>query len=89
MCEQGDVTEINNNHVLMSVDSCLATLIGVLNVTGFRTVASCCGHGKRPGNIALEDGREIIIVPDYKTSRRVERLMGWSLDELEVQSDGE
>jgi len=35
-------------------------------------VASCCGHGKMPGNIALVDGRELFIANDYKQARRVE-----------------
>ena len=27
-----------------------------------RTVASCCGHGRRPGRITLADGRELLLV---------------------------
>ncbi len=42
-------------------DPCLAPLIVALNSSGIKTVASCCGHGKIPGNIALADGRELII----------------------------
>lgn len=56
------------------VDSCIAPIVRALNDAGVITVASCCGHGKRPGNIALADGREIIIVPDYETGRRIDAI---------------
>lgn len=42
-------------------DRCLAPLVAALNGGGVATVASCCGHGKRPGNIALADGRQLFI----------------------------
>src|SRR5690606_39841374 len=38
----------------------IADLVRALNAGGIRTVASCSGHGHRPGNIALADGRELI-----------------------------
>lgn len=50
-------------------DPCLASLVGALNAAGVATVASCCGHGRRPGNIALADGRELVVMPDYDTAR--------------------
>lgn len=50
-------------------DPCLEPLIRALNDGGVRTVASCCGHGKQPGNVALADGRELVIAPDYDTAR--------------------
>lgn len=56
------------------IDSCIAGIVGALNDAGVVTVACCCGHGKRPGNIALSDGREVIIVPDYETGRRIDSL---------------
>ena len=55
-------------------DPCIADLVAALNDGGFPTIASCCGHGVRPGNIALEDGRELIIAPDYDTARRIDGL---------------
>ena len=54
------------------VDSCIAPMVVALNAAGIATVASCCGHGRRPGNIALADGREMVIAPDYDTARKVE-----------------
>lgn len=52
-------------------DPCLAPLVAALNTGGLRTVASCCGHGRRPGQIALADGRELFIMPDYEAAQRV------------------
>lgn len=40
-------------------DPCLVPLIEALNDSGHPTVASCCGHGRRPGRISLTDGREL------------------------------
>lgn len=56
------------------IDSCIAPIVCALNDAGVVTIASCCGHGKRPGNIALSDGREIIIAPDYETGRLIDSI---------------
>jgi hypothetical protein len=45
-------------------DPCLAPLVKALNDGGVRTIASCCGHGKVYGSIALADGRWLTIMPD-------------------------
>jgi hypothetical protein len=79
MCEQSSVesfTILNarDEPRLIDVDSCIAPIVRALNAMGVVTVASCCGHGKRPGNIALADGRELIIVPDYESGRRVDSI---------------
>lgn len=58
---------------LVDIDSCIVPVVAALNQGGVATVASCCGHGKRPGSIVLADGREIIIAPDYETGRAVDR----------------
>ena len=50
-------------------DPCIAPLVNALNSGGLATVASCCGHGKRPGKIALTDGRELFILPDFASAR--------------------
>lgn len=55
----------------IDVDKCIAQIVFDFNSIGLITVASCCGHGKRPANIALADGREIIIAPDYETGRKI------------------
>jgi hypothetical protein len=56
------------------VDPCIADLVQVLNDGGFPTVASCCGHGHRPGVINLADGRELVIMPSFEQARRIDHL---------------
>ena len=55
------------------MDRCITPILDALNAAGIQTVASCCGHGVRPGNIMLADGREFIIAPDYETARIAEK----------------
>lgn len=50
-------------------DPCLVPLIKALNDGGIRTVASCCGHGHRPGNVMLADGRVLLVLPDTEWDR--------------------
>lgn len=52
-------------------DPCLAPLVKALNDAGIATVASCCGHGRQPGTVALADGRELVIAADYDEGRRL------------------
>lgn len=53
-------------------DPCLEPLVRALNDGGIRTVASCCGHGRRPGKIMLDDGRELFIAPNFDAARQVD-----------------
>lgn len=55
-------------------DPCLVPLVKALNDGGLPTVASCCGHGKLPGKIALKDGRELFILPNFDAAREIEPL---------------
>lgn len=64
---------VSNGRKLIDVDSCLADIVMALNEIGVHTKACCCGHGHAPGNIALEDGRELIIAPDFLSARVAER----------------
>ena len=48
------------------IDKCIYSLVKALNDRGIATVASCCGHGKIPGNIALFDGRYIEIYSNWE-----------------------
>ena len=43
------------------IDYCIAEVVAALNAANIITAASCCGHGKAPGNIELEDGRRLTI----------------------------
>lgn len=51
------------------VDPCIAPIVQALNDAGIQTLASCCGHGHRPGSIILEDGREILIARSRDEAR--------------------
>ena len=74
MCEQGNtIAMLDAKKKVIDVDMCIASLVRALNSYGVQTVASCCGHGKRPGNITLADGRELIIAPDYETGRIIDK----------------
>lgn len=87
MCEWGDTKPLevtvpaNHSSVgkpkrkVVDIDSCIFPIVKALNDAEIETVASCCGHGKYTGNIALKDGRELIICPDYETGRKVDMFI--------------
>lgn len=52
----------------------IVDLVTALNKGGIPTVASCSGHGVIWGNIALRDGRELFIAPDFDSARRFEAV---------------
>lgn len=58
----------------IGIDSCIYDLVKVLNDNGFTTIASCCGHGHRPGDIALGDKRELIIAKDFEEARKIDAI---------------
>ena len=51
------------NGRVQGIDWCIHRIVTALNAGGVRTVASCCRHGEIKGNIILEDGRVLIILP--------------------------
>ncbi|UXY14772.1 hypothetical protein N8I74_15825 [Chitiniphilus purpureus] len=53
----------------------IVDLVTALNQGSVTTTASCSGHGERFGTIMLADGRELIVSPDYYTTRLAERLL--------------
>jgi hypothetical protein len=63
----------DNGEPTVWCDPCLAPLVEALQPIG--TIASCCGHGKQPGSVVLADGRELMILPDFESARRAERLV--------------
>lgn len=54
------------------VDVTIAPLVDALNRAGIATVASCSGHGQRPGSVALADGRELIVTRNFEEARYLE-----------------
>jgi hypothetical protein len=55
--------------VTKPVDRCVAPLVDALNRHGVLTLSSCCGHGKGPGSIRLQDGRELAVHEQFVTSK--------------------
>lgn len=74
MCKWGDTVTYLCKGKPVDIDKCIAPIVEALWKVRINTVACCCGHGKQMGNIALEDGREILIVPDYETGRKIDKL---------------
>ena len=57
----------------VSVDPCIASIVQALNEHDrIPTSASCCGHGKAPGWIALSDGRCLVVVADRDEALRMQ-----------------
>ena len=81
MCEWGDIIHVRLSHprggkIPVGLDRCIASLVIALNEGGEYTKASCCGHGKMPfGNIALRDGRELLIFPNWGAARFAEMVL--------------
>lgn len=79
MCEQGDVEKVvivkgeHGSCGFVNVDKCIAPIVRALNRSRVFTVASCCGHGKVRGNIALADGRMLDIFPDFESWEKAEQ----------------
>ena len=73
------------NGQAVGVDERIAPIVCALNNAGLRTVASCCGHGQQPGNIALADGREIIIADSWETARKIHALFPPIHDEYRAE----
>jgi len=50
----------------MGIDSCIAPIVRALQEGGIDMRGSCCGHGRMSGQIELQDGRMILILPSAK-----------------------
>ena len=46
---------------IVGIDACIAPLVEALQNGGINMRGSCCGHGKGPGEIVLDDGRTLRI----------------------------
>lgn len=49
------------NGRVRGIDLCVADIVAALNAANMKTDMSCCGHGKMPGLVSLEDGRHLVI----------------------------
>lgn len=45
------------------IDWCIHHIIAALNAGGVKTLSCCCGHQEMPGQIYLEDGRMLLVMP--------------------------
>lgn len=45
------------------IDECIAPIVNALQQGGIDMRGSCCGHDKCYGEIHLQDGRVLVIVP--------------------------
>jgi hypothetical protein len=81
MCERGDIVTMVlprrplsdpfGKHLSYSIDRCIAPLVAALNRAGIATVACCCGHGERPGWVALGHGRALVIAENQAEFERL------------------
>lgn len=69
-------------------DPCIAPIVKALNDAGLPTVASCCGHGHRPGVISLADGREVMILPGLEASHLAESVFTTDINGITQSPDG-
>lgn len=46
----------------IDIDACISDIVFALQVQGIDMYSSCCGHGKGPGEIQLQDGRVLSII---------------------------
>lgn len=63
-------------------DPCIAPIVSALNDAGLTTIASCCGHGQRPGVITLADERHLMIV-DEAERVQIDRLFPRDVNGIE------
>lgn len=61
MCEWGSSTDVIlckpreiSGRIRVSVDSCVADVVQLLNDNGIQTLGSCCGHGNGSAKIEFD-----------------------------------
>lgn len=89
MCIHGTTKVLEIKGIKRDIDFCLYEHIKTLNESGIATIASCCGHGHRPGNIALADGRELIIARNYDEARSIDKMFKFDIHGERKSNDTE
>jgi hypothetical protein len=56
-----------------AIDACIAPLVHALQQGGIDMRGSCCGHGKRRGEIHLQDGRLLLVLNAESAERHLVR----------------
>ena len=57
------------NGKVRCIDFCIHHIVAALNASAVRTTDCCCGHGRMPGYIGLEDGRVLVIFASREEAR--------------------
>jgi hypothetical protein len=76
--QQVELQQIAGRSVEVDVE--IAPMVRALNAGGIPTLASCSGHGRRPGSIVLQDGRELIIAKGRTEARQIEALFPFDIN---------
>lgn len=63
-------------------DPCIVPIVDALNMVGLKTVASCCGHGRRPGEIILADGRSVVVFESMEDTRKMDAIFTATINDL-------
>lgn len=64
----------NNGTPTIWCDPEVVDLVTALNTNRLRTVASCSGHGHRPGFIALKDGRMLLVCASLDEAQKADHV---------------
>jgi len=73
MCQRGDTLEVIIDDKSISIDSCIAHKVNAINMVGlFKTLGSCCGHGKYPPTIVVKDQSGQTF--EYHTRHPIQRM---------------
>ncbi len=74
MCKWGNTKVLTlPNGRKVDIDSCIYSLVKILNENYKSTKACCCGHGKQPMSIIFMDDTELRIMT-YEQARIVDKL---------------
>lgn len=68
-----------NRCKVVEVDFCVATLVCALEAGGFRPIASCCGHGKIPPSVLLEDRTMVVWLTEEQSDKVMSRIRNGTL----------
>lgn len=81
MCEYGDTVDVRVRVPAdlccigmacwkkKPIDRCIAAIVQALQIGGIYMRSSCCGHGKGPGEIVLQDGRILSIYHEIAATK--------------------
>lgn len=64
----------DNGKPIVWCDPEIADLVEALNNDNLSTIASCSGHGHRPGWISLRDGRSLFVANSDDQARKINAL---------------